>query len=142
MKTLRILLAALIVSVAGMQIQASFAAQQTPAKQTGLSAKVKLLCGTWRFVGSATFDMPQDPTEKQKADLLTLDEAGTFRFVLEGTDHTGKWIADNAATLITLTDEKTNEVFKLKVLEKTATRLKVDYRDKDEIHNILIYEKK
>ncbi|MFN8712639.1 MAG: hypothetical protein ACK5Z2_07285 [Bacteroidota bacterium] len=121
----------------------SVLAQQPATKQPAQpSAKVKALYGTWTFIGSETFSMPQDPNDAQKTDVLILNADGSFTFKMDGTEHKGKWVADASATLITLTDESTNEVFKLRVLEKTAKRLKVDYRDKDDVHNILIYEMK
>ncbi|MGL5891962.1 MAG: lipocalin family protein [Bacteroidia bacterium] len=142
MKAARFFLAAtLLFSVAAstpvLAQQPQATKQPAPA-----SAKVKALYGTWTFIGSETFSMPQDPNDAQKNDVLTLNADGTFKFILDGTEHTGKWTSDAAATLITLTDGTSNQVFKLKVLEKTAKRLKVDYRDKDDVHNILIYEMK
>ncbi len=124
-------------------VSTTMLAQQPTTKQPAqASAKVKALYGTWTFIGSETFSMPQDPNDAQKTDVLVLNADGTFTFKMDGTEHKGKWMSDAAASLITLTDETTNEVFKLRVLEKTAKRLKVDYRDKDDVHNILIYEMK
>lgn len=143
MKHLCILLSSTLLFLAifqGIIVTAQTATK--PPQATQPSAKAKALYGTWTFIGSETFSMPQDPNEKQKIDVLTLNADGTFRFVMDGVEHTGKFTIDAAATWITLTDASTNEVFKLKVIEKTAKRLKVDYRDKDDVHNILIYEMK
>ncbi|MCU0431922.1 MAG: copper resistance protein NlpE [Bacteroidia bacterium] len=141
MKTIRIILSSALLAFAVLVTNQATA--QTATKQTAQpSAKAKALYGTWTFIGSETFSMPQDPNDKQKGDVLTLNADGTFRFVMDGTEHKGKFTIDASATWITLTDAATNEVFKLKVLEKTAKRLKVDYRDKDDVHNILIYEMK
>lgn len=143
MKLLRNYLASALLALAISQSPNLVAQAATKQPQTAQpSAKAKALYGTWTFIGSETFSMPQDPNDKQKADVLTLNADGSFRFVMDGVEHKGRFTVDAAATWITLTDGTTNEVFKLKVLEKTAKRLKVDYRDKDDVHNILIYDMK
>ncbi|MCA6362074.1 MAG: hypothetical protein IM638_03495 [Bacteroidetes bacterium] len=143
MKHLRSLFASTLLLAAFFYANAEPAQTATkPVQATQPTAKAKALYGTWTFIGSETFSMPQDPNDKQKTDVLVLNADGSFRFVMDGVEHQGKFIIDAAATWITLTDATTNEVFKLKVIEKTATRLKVDYRDKDDVHNILIYQTK
>jgi hypothetical protein len=143
MTHLRFLLASALLCLSVFQSNYIQAQTATKPPQTAQpSAKAKALYGTWTFIGSETFSMPQDPNEKQKTDVLTLNADGSFTFVMDGVAHKGKFTIDASATWITLTDGTTNEVVKLKVLEKTAKRLKVDYRDKDDVHNILIYEMK
>jgi hypothetical protein len=142
MKAVRIILAsALLCSV--LTATTVNAQQPQATKQPAQpSAKVKALYGTWTFIGSETFSMPQEPNDAQKTDVLTLNADGSFIFILDGTEHKGKWTADASATLIILTDGSSSEVFKLRVIENRGKRLKVDYRDKDDVHNILIYEMK
>jgi hypothetical protein len=58
--------------------------------------------------------------------------------VKEGVTQSGTWTIDKANTLISLTAPD-GTVMKFKVIESTATTLKIDYRDSDDIHNIIYY---
>ncbi|TND10609.1 MAG: hypothetical protein FD123_251 [Bacteroidetes bacterium] len=112
---------------------------QTAAGGTApaLSAKAKSLCKTWTFANSENFDLPQAPTEAQKNDQFILMEDGRFRWIYSGTPVVGTWTIDKSNAWITLTQDVTKETFRIKVMESSADKLKIDYRDKDEIHNIL-----
>jgi hypothetical protein len=81
------------------------------------------------------------PTEAQKNDLMLLMEDGHYRLIMDGTAEGGTWALSKDNLWITLTSS-TGAIKKFKVLESTATSLKVDYRDADDIHNILMYSTK
>lgn len=66
-------------------------------------------------------------------------EDGRFRWIYNGAPVVGTWTIDKANTWITLKQDVTNEIFRIKVIESSSDKLKIDYRDKDEIHNILIF---
>jgi hypothetical protein len=118
------------------------AAKPASAQTATTNPKVKPLSKEWKFVASETFSLEQAPTEAQKADMLILMENGRYRMILNGKNEGGTWTVDKSGKNITLTQDATNEVKTLKVLEQTDKRLKVDYRDKEDIHNILIFEAK
>lgn len=141
MKTLATLLLSFCVSAAFAQVsitpvQTTPTATVTPAPT--LSAKGKSLCKEWKLVRTESFDLVQQPSEAQKNDLLTLMEMGRYRLIMDGVAEGGTWSVDNANTWITLTSDA-GVVKKYKVLSQTDTELKVDYRDADGTHNILIY---
>jgi hypothetical protein len=136
-----------VLGLVGITSQANAQAPATKAPvatqlATTLSPKQKALCKEWKFTASETFSLEQSPTAEQKGDVLILMENGRYRMMLNGKPEGGTWTADKAGKTITLTQDATSEVKTLKVIEQTETRLKVDYRDKDDIHNILIYEAK
>ncbi len=112
-------------------------ATQTPAPAT-LTPKAKTLCKAWTLSMTENFGDQHKPTEIQKNDLLNLMEDGHYRLILNGVAEGGTWILSKDNLWITMTSS-TGAVKKFKVLESTATSLKIDYRDADEIHNILIY---
>jgi len=117
---------------------------QTPSKAatTVPAEKSKALAKSWTFAGSENFSLEQAPTEAQKNDVLMLMTDGRFRWIYNGNPVVGTWTADKSNTMISLTQDVTNEVFKIKVLHLASDRMKVDYRDKDDVHNILIYTSK
>jgi hypothetical protein len=112
-------------------------ATQTPAPAT-LTPKAKALCKTWKLTMTENFGDQHKPTEAQKNDQLILLEDGHYRLIIDGVAEGGSWTLSKDNLWITLTSS-TNTTKKLKVLESTATSLKVDYRDADDIHNILMY---
>ncbi len=103
-----------------------------------LSAKQKTLCKTWKFTGSESFDLPQPPTEVQKNDILNLQEGGRYRLILDGVAEGGTWTVDANCKWITMTSDA-GVVKKFQVLAQTDGSLKVDYRDGDGTHNVLLY---
>lgn len=118
-------------------------AQTTPASTTTtqaptLSAKQKTLVKEWKFVRSESFDLSQPPTEAQKGDLVMFMENGRYRLILDGVSEGGTWTVDAACKWITMTKDD-GTVKKFQVLSQTDTELKVDYRDADGTHNVLIY---
>lgn len=109
-------------------------AQTAPA----LNAKGKALVKEWKLKGTESYDLPQQPTEAQKNDLLYLMENGRYRLIYEGVAEGGTWSVDASGTNIKLTTDA-GAVKQFKVLSNTGTELKVDYRDGAGTHNILIY---
>ncbi len=114
----------------------------TPAATTQtaptLSAKQKTLCKDWKFIRSESFDLVQQPTEAQKGDLVSLMESGRYRLILDGVAEGGTWTVDAACKWITMTSDA-GVVKKFQVLSQTESELKVDYRDSDGTHNVLVY---
>jgi hypothetical protein len=112
----------------------------TTSTQTApaLTPKAKALCKTWKLTTTENFGDQHQPTDKQKNDLLLLMEGGRYRLIMDGVAEGGTWTFSKDNLWITLTTES-GSVKKLKVLESTESSLKVDYRDADDIHNILIY---
>lgn len=113
---------------------ASGTAQTAPT----LSAKQKTLCKEWKFTGSESFDLPQPPTDVQKGDLINLMESGRYRLILDGVAEGGTWTVDAGCKWITMTSDA-GVVKKYQVLSQTDSTLKVDYRDSDGTHNVLLY---
>lgn len=113
---------------------ASTTTQQAPT----LSAKQKTLVKEWKFDHSESFDLVQKPTEAQKGDLLNLMENGRYRLILDGQAEGGTWTVDAACKWITLTKDD-GTVKKYQILSQSEKEIKVDYRDSDGTHNVLIY---
>lgn len=139
MKTLTTLLFALCSVVAFAQTP-STAPQTKPSATTAptLSAKGKSLCKEWKLIRTESFDLVQQPGENQKGDLINLMENGRYRMIMDGAAEGGTWTVDNANVWITFTSDA-GVIKKFKILAQTDTELKVDYRDADGTHNILIY---
>lgn len=119
---------------------------QTPAPapaasstvSTALSLKAKSLCKEWSLVKTENFGDQHSPTDQQKNDRFILMENGRYRLIMNGTAEGGTWTIDKANVWITLTADD-GSVKKFKVMESTDSSLKIDYRDADEIHNVLYY---
>lgn len=105
---------------------------------TGLSEKAKSLCQTWTLTQTENFGDVHKPTEAQKGDKLVLMESTRFTLVKDGAVVSGVWSLDKTNVWLTLTGDD-GVVIKFKIVESTATTLKVDFRDSDDIHNILYY---
>lgn len=103
-----------------------------------LSAKQKTLVKEWKFVRSESFDLSQPPTEAQKNDLVNLMENGRYRLILDGVAEGGTWTVDAGCKWITMTSDA-GVVKKFQILSQTEKEMKVDYRDADGTHNVLIY---
>jgi len=111
----------------------------TSASQTtALSAKAKSLCKEWQLSKTENFGDQHDPTDQQKGDKLILMDNGRYRLIYNGAAEGGTWTLDKSNVWITLTQDD-GTVKKFKVLESTDNSLKVDYRDADDVHNILYY---
>lgn len=108
--------------------------QTTPA----LSPKAKTLCKTWTLNMTENFGDQHKPTEVQKNDVFLLMESGRYRLIMDGIAEGGTWTISKDNLWITMTSDAA-VTKKFKVIESTETSLKVDYRDADDIHNILIY---
>jgi hypothetical protein len=115
-------------------------ATTTTTTQTAptLSAKQKTLCKEWKFTGSESYDLPQPPSAAQKGDLINLMETGRYRLIMDGVAEGGTWTVDAGCKWITMTSDA-GVVKKYQVLSQTDSVLKVDYRDADGTHNVLLY---
>ncbi len=138
MKTLATLLFSICLTAGSAQVSVA-PAQATPmVVSPTLTAKGKTLCKEWKLARTESFDLVQQPTEFQKKDVLTLLEMGRYRLIMDGAAEGGTWTVDNANVWITLTSDA-GTIKKYKVLSQTDAELKVDYRDADGTHNVLIY---
>lgn len=122
---------------------------QTPTKSTTtttttstqtatLSTKAKAMCKEWSLSKTELFGDLRNPDDIQKNDKFILMENGRYRLVYKGVAEGGTWTIDKANTWITLTTDA-GEIKKFKVIESTDSTLKIDYRDADDVHNILIF---
>lgn len=124
---------------------------QTPAKTTttttapttatqapALSTKAKAMCKEWSLSKTELFGDLRTPDEIQKNDRFILMENGRYRLVYNGVAEGGTWSIDKANVWITLTKDD-GTIKKFKVIESSDTMLKIDYRDADDIHNVLIF---
>jgi hypothetical protein len=93
---------------------------------------------TWTLTQTEVFGDIHKPTADQAKDQLIIQADGHYRLIYNGVAEGGTWAVDKTNTMLTLTKED-GTIKKFKVLEFTATSLKVDYRDATEIHNILYY---
>lgn len=113
--------------------------QTTPTTITAANnPKAKALIKTWNLTQTENFGDIHKPTEQQKGDLLMLMDGDRYRLILNGVAEGGTWSLSKDNLWITLTSDA-GAIKKFKVLEQTDKTLKVDYRDADEIHNILYY---
>jgi len=110
----------------------------TATASTEISAKAKALCKTWMLSQTENFGDIHKPTEAQKNDQLVILESGRYRLIKDGASQGGTWTLDKTNVWLTLTADD-GTVTKFKIIESTATTLKVDFRDSDDIHNILYY---
>lgn len=140
MKTLftLILASACTFAVAQTKTAPATGAPTTATQAPALSAKAKTLCKEWKLTATETWDLRQNPTEVQKGDLLNLMESGRYRWIYDGVAEGGTWTVDAGNKWITLTSDA-GVVKRLQVLSQSDTELKVDYRDADGTHNVLIY---
>ncbi|MEO5644628.1 MAG: hypothetical protein ABIQ40_15865 [Bacteroidia bacterium] len=125
--------------LAGTTLFAQAPASTTPAQtSTAPGAKATALSKSWILSSTENFGDKHAPTDIQKIDLLNLMEGGHYRLIMNGVAESGTWMLSKDNLWITLTSS-TSDVKKFKILESTETMLKVDYRDADDIHNILVY---
>lgn len=109
----------------------------TPTQATA-NPKAKALSKSWSLIMTENFGDQHKPSEVQKNDLLVLLDGGRYRMIMNGVAESGSWTLSKDNLWVTLTSS-TSETKKFKVLESSETTLKIDYRDADDIHNILIY---
>lgn len=114
------------------------AATTTPTQSPAVNPKAKAISKNWYLSETENFGDKHKPTAEQKNDMLNLLDGGHYRLIMNGVAESGTWTLSKDNLWITLT-ASTGEVKKFKVLESSETTLKVDYRDADDIHNILIY---
>lgn len=138
MKTLATLLFCICLTAGFAQVAVTPAQTSPTVAAPTLSAKGKSLCKEWKLARTESFDLVQQPTESQKKDVLTLLEMGRYRLIMDGAAEGGTWTVDNANVWITLTSDA-GTIKKYKILSQTDSELKVDYRDADGTHNVLIY---
>lgn len=138
MKTLFTLLLCASMTLGFAQARQDAATGATTQTAPTLTAKQKTLCKEWKLTATETWDLRQNPTDAQKGDLLNLMETGRYRWIYDGVAEGGTWTVDAGNKWITLTSDA-GVVKRLQVLSQTDAELKVDYRDADGTHNILIY---
>lgn len=127
--------------IAQTATQAKTSTTTTTATQTYATAngsKAKMLYKTWSLTMTENFGDQHKPTDAQKNDLLTVMEGGRYRLIKDGVAEGGTWTLSKDNLWLTLTND-TGVVKKFKIMELTDSSLKVDYRDADDIHNILMY---
>ncbi len=110
----------------------------TTTATTTLTPKAKALCKTWNLSQTENFGDVHQPTAEQKGDLFLLMDNGRYRLIMNGVAEGGTWTLSKDNLWITMTTDA-GLIKKFKVLESTEKSLKVDYRDADDIHNILYY---
>lgn len=131
----------LVFSIFAQSTQPKNTSKNKPAQNTTASTttpKVKALCTTWYLSQTEVFSDIHKPTEQQKGDLLILLEGGQYRFIYNGVAEGGSWAIDKNGLWITLIS-LSGVTKQLKVLESTDKILKVDYKDVDDVHNVLYY---
>lgn len=138
MKTLFTLLLCACMTFGLAQARQDAATGATTQTAPTLTAKQKTLCKEWKLAATETWDLRQNPTDAQKGDLLNLMESGRYRWIYDGVAEGGTWTVDAGNKWITLTSDA-GVVKRLQVLSQSDTELKVDYRDEDGTHNVLIY---
>ncbi len=115
---------------------ATSTAPKTPVVVNG--TKAKSISKNWSLQMTENFGDQHKPSDLQKNDQLMLLDGGRYRLIMEGVAEGGTWTLSKDNLWISLTTDS-GAIKKFKVLESTETSLKVDYRDADDIHNILIY---
>lgn len=105
---------------------------------TSISPKAKSLCATWHLTQTELFSNPLPPSEAQKNDVFMLMESGRYRLIYNGAPEAGTWLLDKAESTLIITSD-TGLIKKIKLLDVGAQTIKLDYKDEDEVHNILYY---
>jgi hypothetical protein len=135
----KILTIALLFIGASMFAQTATKTQTTTTQTTTANGtKAKSITKSWTLSMTENFGDQHKPNDTQKNDLLNLMADGRYRLIMNGVAEGGTWTLSKDNLWITLTTDA-GAVKKLKVLESSETTLKVDYRDADEVHNVLIY---
>jgi hypothetical protein len=135
----KILIIALLFIGASMFAQTATKAPTTTTQTTPANGtKAKSLTKSWTLSMTENFGDQHKPNDTQKNDLLNLMADGRYRLIMNGVAEGGTWTLSKDNLWITLTTDA-GAVKKFKVLESSDTTLKIDYRDADEVHNVLIY---
>ncbi len=125
----------------GQSTQTKSTTQNSTVSTTGSSTtnpKANSLCKTWYLSQTENFGDVHKPTDQQKGDLLLLMDGGRYRIIMNGVAEGGTWSLSKDNLWISFTSDS-SVVKKFKIIESTDKGLKVDYRDADEVHNILYY---
>jgi hypothetical protein len=110
----------------------------TTKTATANGSKAKMLYKTWTLSMTENFGDQHKPTDAQKNDMLNVMDGGRYRLIKDGVSEAGTWTLSKDNMWLTLTADG-GGVKKFKVLELTDSSLKVDFRDSDDIHNILYF---
>lgn len=102
--------------------------------------KSLMLQASWKFAGAEVFGQLALPEKEQQSDRLQCTQEGKYTWVYNGNATQGLWMLDKAGVWLTLTPSN-GAVVKMRILELTPQKLKVDFKDADEIHYILVYGK-
>ena len=110
----------------------------TTTTTTTTTSRATQLCREWKIQKTENFGEQHEPTEAQRGDKMTINSNGTYTLIMNGVTETGTWVLDKPGTLLTLTSSA-SVIKKFKILEASDAALKIDYRDADDIHNIVFY---
>lgn len=111
--------------------------QQAPAPT--LSPQMQKLCKVWTFTGSEAWGVVAEPTAEQKGDKIEFKSDMSYSWSYNGKMESGTWTSDKSAVWVSL---KTSEgvTKRLKVVKVDAASLEIDYKDQDDVHNMLRYK--
>jgi|GEM_PF-6058185 outer membrane lipoprotein-sorting protein len=111
--------------------------QQAPAPV--LSPQMQKLCKAWSFTGSEAWGVVAEPTAEQKSDRIEFKTDMSYSWTYNGKVESGTWTSDKSAVWVSL---KTSDgvTKRLKVVKVDATSLEIDYKDQDDVHNMLRYK--
>ena len=111
--------------------------QQAPAP--ALSPQMLKLCKAWFFTGSEAWGVVAEPTVEQKIDRIEFKTDMSYSWTYNGKMESGAWTSDKSAVWVSL---KTADgvTKRLKVVKVDATSLEIDFKDQDDVHNMLRYK--
>lgn len=127
-----------VLLLVGVSMFAQTATTTVQTSTTTLTPKAKAVCNTWYLSQTEVFSDIHKPNDQQKGDLVIFMENGRYRWIYNGVAEGGTWTMDKAGVYITMTNDA-GSMKKFKVLETTATSIRLDYQDADLIHNILYF---
>ncbi|CAN5285645.1 hypothetical protein BH09BAC5_BH09BAC5_00240 [soil metagenome] len=131
-------LAIMFFSVSMFAQSVSIGTNTTTTTTTTNGTKADALCKTWNLSMTENFGDQHKPTDVQKNDIFMLMQGGRYRLIMDGAAEGGTWTLSKDNLWITLTSDA-GAIKKFKVIESSDSSLKVDYRDADDIHNIIYY---
>ena len=117
----------------------SAATQPSGSSASTLTPKQKMLCQTWQIKTVEAWAVVHDATDAEKKDLFWMGEDGNCRFIWGGNTTTGKWTIDKSCTWMKITSAD-GTVTSIKVTSVSDSQLVIDYKDKDDQHNIVTYD--
>jgi hypothetical protein len=120
-------------------------AQTKTANKLGTSSKLSkndsLMCAKeWKVVSVEEWAVKSKPDEKHKDDMLIMGLDGKYNLILFGNKKEGTWT--RSGQYIYFVDIPSGEKFSYKVVSVEPKKIKVDYRDADEVHSIFEMEPK